>query len=106
MRYSELENLNYSQLQSLLNRVYGEAPRSLSERITDLETVNSDQLMIYSEYVRRNVRYGQSEAECITYEDAAKLLIIPVLLRRLDECLELLRLQEGGEHKPGWVTPE
>ncbi len=85
MMSNKLSEMSYSALQERLRELFpGGAARMLAEQRKELEKASTEQLLTYAEYVRRNIRWGHSESECITYEDAAKLLILPELISRLE----------------------
>jgi hypothetical protein len=90
MKLKDIQSMHYQELQGeLATRLPGFAPKTLDERKKQARELTLDDLLVYAEYVRRNMRYGQSEQEATTYEDAMKLILLPELLRRLELAEQL-----------------
>lgn len=90
MSYEQIRSLSYDKLQKLLlERFPGKAVRGLKNRTEELKLLSIEDLMITTEYTRRNLSFGRDGEELVTYEDAAKVLYLPELLRRLSEVIEI-----------------
>lgn len=97
---TELQAMSYHTLQALVNERFGNAPvpRQTEKRQEHLKARSLEDLVILVEYARRNMRWGHSDYEVVTYEDAMKHIYIPELFRRLEQFFGFVEDDGGGTH--------
>lgn len=89
----ELEELPYSKLQQeVIDRFPDIAPKTVENARKQLEFVSLEDLLVMTEYIRRNLAFGVNEFAMTTYEEAVKNVYLPELMRRLGQILEREKL--------------